>query len=260
MLRLLRDYVAHVYRCKSVYSLHSPFVYEWHRKVLRAKASEETNNIEAFRKSLLRDKREINLKDFGAGSGNLGAKQETKTVGELVRKASRKKASGKLLHHLCKYYQPKRCLEFGTHIGISSLYQASALEDSAFYTMEGDPSLAAIASDHFQKFEIEAQQIVGRFEDILAKKLSLSSYQPDYVFVDGNHRYAPTLDYFQRLHPIMPENGIIVFDDIYWSNEMKKAWQEISQHAAVSVSIDLFFMGICFLKRKQAKEHFHFLL
>lgn len=260
MLRLIRDYLTHVYRCKSVYSLHSPFVYEWHQKVLKAKKSEDVDKIEAFRKSLLKDKRKIELEDFGAGSGNQGAKKEIKTLGELVGKASRKKASGKLLHHLCKFYQPKRCLEFGTHVGISSLYQAKGLLDSEFYTMEGDPSLAKIASSHFNSFDIQPQQFIGRFEEILEKEISLSSYRPDYVFVDGNHRYAPTLDYFHRLHPVMQENGIIVFDDIYWSEEMKKAWQEIIRHPAVSVSIDLFFLGICFLKRKQAKEHFDFLL
>lgn len=260
MLRLAWDYIKHFFQSKSVYSLHSPFVYTWYQEVLKGPITPEIEEIESFRKKLSRDQRSLQLKDYGAGSSNKGQSLQVQRLGKLVSKASRKKQSGRILYHLCRLYQAQRCLEFGTHVGISSLYQLKALKESQFYSMEGDPQLAAIAKENFTKFDVEVQQFIGEFSEILDQAFLLKDFRPDYVFIDGNHRYAPTLQYFHQLLPHMPDESILVFDDIYWSAEMKKAWQEIIQHEEVSVSIDLFFLGICFIRRKQEKEHFKFRL
>lgn len=256
MLQQILDYCRHRLQCKSVYSLHSPFVFDWYNQVLKAPRSEVGKEIERFRKELKHGKRMIELTDYGAGSGNKGSTQQVQRLGKLVAKASRKRASGELLYQLCKYHQPKRCLEFGTHVGISSLYQLKGLSHNQFLTLEGDPNLAAIAAENFQIFGVQPRQLVGEFGELLKHEVGLEEYQPDYVFIDGNHKYVPTLQYFHQVLPHIPDEGIIIFDDIYWSAEMKKAWTEIIQHPEVSVSIDLFFLGICYIRRKQAKEHF----
>ncbi|MEM8887227.1 MAG: class I SAM-dependent methyltransferase [Bacteroidota bacterium] len=260
MIRLIRDYLFHLWACKSVYSLHSPFVFDWHQEVLRANLSEEGAEIEALRKELIKDQRHMQIQDFGAGSGDKGPGTASQSLGSLVRKASRRRKSGDFLFRFCKYYQPQTCLEFGTHVGISSLYQMSALEGGEFHTMEGDPGLAEVAKSNFEAFGQKARQYVGEFDSILQNEISLSKLKPDYVFIDGNHTYEATLRYFHMLLPHMPDEGILVFDDIYWSAGMKKAWSEITAHPEVSVSLDLFELGICFLRRKQAKEHFRFRL
>jgi hypothetical protein len=37
---------------------------------------------------------------------------------------------------------------------------------------------------------------------------------------------------------------------------MEKAWQEISSHPAVTISIDLFHLGLIFFRTQQPKQHF----
>lgn len=37
---------------------------------------------------------------------------------------------------------------------------------------------------------------------------------------------------------------------------MTKAWEEIKKNKQVSVTIDLFFIGIVFFRKEQAKQHF----
>ncbi|MDW3651210.1 MAG: class I SAM-dependent methyltransferase [Bacteroidia bacterium] len=240
--------------------MHSPFVFEWYQQVLRANLSEETAAIEQLRKELIKDQREMQIQDFGAGSGDKGPDTKARALGDLVRKASRRRKSGDFLFRLCQFYQPSRCLEFGTHIGISSLYQMHALEGGEFYTMEGDPGLAEIAKTNFERFGKKANQYIGEFDRLLKTEISLSELKPDYVFIDGNHTHDATLRYFHLLLPHMPDESMIIFDDIYWSEGMKKAWKEIIAHPEVSVSLDLFEFGLCFIRRKQAKEHFRFRL
>ncbi|MFZ9719521.1 MAG: class I SAM-dependent methyltransferase, partial [Chitinophagaceae bacterium] len=79
----------------------------------------------------------------------------------------------------------------------------------------------------------------------------------DFVFIDGNHAYAPTLRYFNAMLPFVHSGTVMILDDIHWSAEMEKAWQAISNHSAVTLSIDLFFVGILFFREEQLhKQHF----
>jgi hypothetical protein len=50
---------------------------------------------------------------------------------------------------------------------------------------------------------------------------------------------------------------IVVVDDIHWSKEMEEAWREIREQEPVRLSIDLFFMGIIFMKTEfKVKQNF----
>ena len=47
-----------------------------------------------------------------------------------------------------------------------------------------------------------------------------------------------------------------VFDDINWSKDMQNAWQTIKKNEKVTLSIDLFEMGIVFFMSRFQKEDF----
>ena len=78
----------------------------------------------------------------------------------------------------------------------------------------------------------------------------------DFAYFDGNHRRKATLDYFYACLDKRGENSVFVFDDIYWSREMAQAWNEIRNHPSVTVSMDLYSMGIIFFHTTQPKQHF----
>ena len=80
--------------------------------------------------------------------------------------------------------------------------------------------------------------------------------QVDFILFDGNHRLEPTMQYFEQSLPFINENTVFIFDDIYWSNEMKQAWQQIKGNSQVSVTIDLFDMGLVFFRKGQKKQDF----
>jgi predicted O-methyltransferase YrrM len=78
----------------------------------------------------------------------------------------------------------------------------------------------------------------------------------DLVYIDGNHRKAPTLDYFSLLKKYSHNDSVLIFDDIHWSTEMEEAWQIIKTDPEVHVSIDVFDFGIIFFRSQQVKEDF----
>ena len=48
----------------------------------------------------------------------------------------------------------------------------------------------------------------------------------------------------------------MIFETIYLSKATKEAWEEIKAHPSVTVTVDLFWIGMVFFKEDQAKEHF----
>jgi predicted O-methyltransferase YrrM len=152
-------------------------------------------------------------------------------------------------------FQPKTTLEFGTSLGISTIYLATANNSSTVHTMEGNPDSRQIALNIFKKLNIEnIESHVGEFDSILEKVLhKLDSI--DLVYLDGNHQKEATLQYFNQLLPKLSSDSIVVLDDIYWSKGMTQAWEALKNHKAVTLSIDLFDVGILFFNTNLSKEH-----
>jgi predicted O-methyltransferase YrrM len=250
------EYLKYLLAARSPHLIHSPFVYEFCTKVLPHTPSQIGARIEARRKECLLDKRILQWQDLGAGFGGKASGVQRKTIAEIAKSSARRRKEGELLYRICQHYAFQKGIEFGTNLGISTCYQVAGLPaSSTFVTLEGAPEIAAIAKENFKEIGVSPIQEIGEFSAVLPT-LSLDTFRPDYVFLDGNHRYAPTMEYFHAVLPFMQDGGVVILDDIYWSEEMKRAWLEISAHIAVTVSIDVFTFGICFIRRPQVKEHF----
>jgi predicted O-methyltransferase YrrM len=238
------------------HGVHSPFVYEFIRKVLLDKRKYYAYDaIEYCRKDLLKDKRVLHIEDFGAGSRLRKANQ--RTVKEIAHSSLKPKKFSQLLFRIVNHYQPSNILELGTSLGITSAYLASAKDDAKVYTMEGSNEIAAIAHLNFQKLKLKNISIItGNFDVTLPPFLNKQK-NIDFIFIDGNHRLEPTIRYFEMLLPKLNEHSILIFDDIHWSEEMELAWKQIQEHSEVTVTIDLFFIGLVFFRKEnKVKQHF----
>ena len=253
---MIRHFLEFLWCSKRIHRIQNPFVREFGTKVLPHKTSWQGREIEELRESLHNSQQVLPFQDYGAGTRLSIGHQRKYSVGLNAQRSARRYYQGELLYRICRYYQPKRCLEFGTNLGISALYQISGLDQGQFITMEGAAALAELAQKHLNQFNLTAEVLTGEFSEILEKQINLSEYQPDYVFLDGNHQYEATLKYIDQLLPVMPSDSILMIDDINWSVGMRKAWKEIILRKEVTISVDLFAMGICFIKKSQPKEDF----
>lgn len=254
-LQLAFRYLRYLLGAKTKYYIHSTFVYELIEEVL----SDERNyyaflDIEYLRKKLLASGDEITVTDYGAGSKVMKGKQ--RKIWEIAKYSAIRPSFGRLLFGLATYLKPKQILELGTSLGISTLYLAKAQSKAAVTTLEGCPHLSAYARRNFEILKTpNVEVITGDFKNTLPQYLQR---QPilDLVFFDGNHRKEATLDYFNQCLPHIRNTSCFVFDDIHWSTEMEAAWEAIKAHPKVTVTIDVFKVGLVFFHQEQAKEHF----
>lgn len=238
------------------HGIHSPFVYDFVRKVLIDKRHFYAySQVEALRHKLLRESGVIEVEDFGAGSAI--SKTNQRSISSIARHAAKSKKWAQLLFRIVNYYQPSHILELGTSLGISTAYMAMANPKAQVITAEGSAAIAAQAKRNFQVLQLSSvKQVTGNFDDTLPGILATMP-RLDLAFVDGNHRYEPTVRYFKQLLPHLNDASVVIFDDIHWSAEMEKAWEAVKADPAVTLSIDLFFIGLVFFSDQfKVKQHF----
>lgn len=257
-LVLINKYISYLWKASNGrgHGVHSPFVYAFIKNVLNTKSTGESiDAIENYRHQLLSNQNKITILDLGAGADSQGNK--SRTIAQIAKRALKPKKYSTLLSRIVAYFQPSHILEMGTSLGITTCYLAQAVPSASVVTMEGAPAVAKQALATFKNLGFQNIQLIeGNFDQSLPNYLnSISTIGITYV--DGNHRYKPTMEYFNLLLTKSDEQTILIFDDIHWSSEMEKAWEEIKADPRVSLTIDLFYIGIVFLKKgNKEKENF----
>jgi predicted O-methyltransferase YrrM len=245
------------YKSKAVnaHSLHSPFLYDLYMNVIRNAAHYYAyNKVESVRAKMQLSDSKINVKDFGTGSSN--GKNRDLPLSYIASHYVKPKKYGQLLFRLVNYFKPETILEIGTSLGITTLYLALPEKASTVITLEGSEETAAQAKENFHELGVNnIELITGEFSKSLPKALNKST-RLDFIYFDGNHRLKPTLDYFHQCLGAHHEQSVFVFDDIYWSREMALAWEEIIKNEAVTLSIDLYSIGVVFFRKGLPKQHF----
>ncbi len=257
-LTLINKYIGYLWKASNGqgHGVHSPFVYAFIKNVLNTPSKgEDIHAIELYRQQLLNNQTQITILDLGAGANLQGNK--SKTIAQIAKGALKPKKYSTLLNRIVAYYQPHQILEMGTSLGITTCYLAEGVPNASVVTMEGAPAVAQEALATFKHLGYQNIQLIeGNFDQSLPQYLQGIS-TIGIAYVDGNHRYAPTMQYFNLLLNKSDEESIFIFDDIHWSSEMEKAWEEIKGDKRVSLTIDLFYIGIVFLKKgNKEKENF----
>jgi predicted O-methyltransferase YrrM len=241
---------------KKGHGIHSPFVFDFIQQVLNDNRHFYAyTRLEQVRASLLDDTTVLTVTDFGAGAASGTVKK--RMVKEIAARAAKPKKWGQLLFRTVNYYQPKYMLELGTSLGLSAAYLASGNLNGQLVTIEGAESVVAVAKKQFSALSLQNIKLVqGNFDSVLPQVIG-EMKTVDLAFIDGNHRKAPTLAYFQQVLLKKNDHTILIFDDIHWSSEMEEAWEEIKKHPGVLLTIDLFFVGFVFFRTGfKSKQHF----
>lgn len=248
--QLIKKYLHYYIRADNSkgHGVHSPFVFEFIQQVLNKDfVPLNAAGIEALRKQLKKENATVEVIDYGTGITS------KRSIAQIATATLKPRKYAALLYRIAVYYNRKNILELGTSLGITTAWLCGG--NAAVHSIEGAPAIAALARQHLSQLNCTATIVEGNIDDVLPALLL--QVKPDMVFIDGNHRELPTLHYFNKLLESADEDTLFIFDDIHWSEGMEAAWRCIKQHAAVTLTIDLFFVGIV-LCRKEFKEKQHF--
>ncbi len=199
-----------------------------------------------FRRDLSRDDRKISFEEIGS---------DTKmSVAEISRRAASPEIWARFFYELAKKKSVKNILEIGTNLGVSGQYFIKALEGkekAKFITLEGVKGLCEIASERFNTLSLinRFEVLHGLYDETLPGIIN-NDTRIDLVFIDGNHQYESTLNYFELLKNNLIDQALVIFDDIHWSDGMRRAWKEICTQKGIVFSINFFKLGMVVFNSK----------
>jgi len=208
--------------------------------------------ISIYRTDLLRSKTLLDVFDLGEGSKTLS--KHKRKISKMARASSSSRRNTRLIFRVVAYFNFKTSLELGTSLGMATYAMSLANKGSKITTIEGCPNTSDFAKSKFETLEINNTSFIkGDFTAIIPK---LQDPNYDFIFFDGHHNKAATIQYFESLLAKVHNETVFVFDDIYWSKGMTEAWHYIKSHPSVMVTVDCFHLGFVFFRKEQAKEHF----
>ena len=251
--RITYKFIQHYLSAKNThgFGVHSPYVFHFVKFVLETKSSYYVfSSIEKVRSSLKRDKRILDIVDYGTGSNR------TRTIAGMAAKSLKQVKYGQLLYRIADSIKARNVLELGTSLGITTSYLASSSSDIRCVSLEGCQQVADVAIDNFNSLNIKNIQLVIGDIDLTLPKVLNDFDRLDLIFMDANHALEATLSYFEQSLNKIHNDSVLVVDDINWSPDMEKAWKRMKEHPRVTSTIDLFQLGIVFFNADLHKKHY----
>lgn len=252
----VKAFINHWLDAVEEHSLHSPFFFDLYDKIIKNPAEADFSHIETIRKNLLQNEKLIEVRDLGSGSAVSSLQKKNRKIADIAATSLTPAHIAQLYFRVCEYMEVRNIVELGTSMGLTSLY-FSELPDCKVHTFEGSHALADIALTNFEYFDKKNINLIeGNIANTLPRFLEDNLAKIGLALVDANHRYAPTIQYFEWLMKRFNEKSIMVIDDIHHSPEMEKAWSELKKHYLVYGSVDLFRCGILFFEPGLNRQHF----
>ncbi|WP_455634552.1 O-methyltransferase [Parabacteroides sp.] len=227
-----------LYRCiryRKGFGVHSPFVFNLITKVIEEKCSYYSfYDIELLRKQLL----------------------QTRSIGEIVKRESIRPKHGALLFRLTNYFKSKNILQIGTTMGLSTLYLTSYATGLRCIALENVPEFAAIARQAFAKEGRNPVDLrIGNYKDLLPQALNdINSL--DFVFFNTLYEQQNNLWLFNECMKYAHNDTVFVIEGIKASRKMRELWEEICACPEVTVTLDLYSLGIVLFNKKLHKRDY----
>jgi len=223
-------------RYRKGFGVHSPFIYNLITKVIEEKTPYYFfDDIENFRKELLSRENPLNT---------------------LTADETQHKNYGALLFRLVNFFKCRNVLQIGTSTGVMSLYLALPLRNSCkCYALEERPGLTQSVRTFAENYSLTNLHLTeGAYAENLLK-LNSDNASFDFIFINTRGDSDKTNETFRLVETFIYQNTVMVIDNIRQNKAIKNIWQEIKNRSDVTLTIDLFSLGLVFFNTQLHKQH-----
>ncbi|WP_345948612.1 hypothetical protein ABDD95_17365 [Mucilaginibacter sp. PAMB04274] len=132
--------------------------------------------------------------------------------------------------------------------------------DKLLYRLINDakPATLWIAGRHQRT---DSSIIQRAAQTVLIKKIDNAAdwrdtIAPDVIFLDTQLNPQSTMDYFNKLLPRIHADTLLIVKNINENMLTKTSWNIMQSHAKVTVSVNLFWLGLFYFRPGKVKEDF----
>lgn len=218
---MIGSWIDYLLKRKSEYKIHSPFVYDFMRKVLNDHGTNRDYDT-IYRIARLLDKR--------------------KHISYNQRKQSR------LLYRLVRYFEPESVVSFGKLSALNTSALALGHLQTKVYLEESDDFLETLNSMGVVNVSLIQP---AEFDSEHFKRLNTG-----FVFFSRDSFEEDTWDYLADCLSHKTSESVFVFEGIHHNRDLQDAWEEIKANEDVSVTFDLYCVGLVFFREGIEKQDF----
>lgn len=253
-LKFILAHLKHQLTAKNRHGTHSPFVYKLADEVIYDFSSKKVYQaIEGQRKKLLNDDSNVECTEF-AGDSPL-VKNKINRVSVLAKRLKKPRIA-QLIFRLAVHSKAQNMLVLGANLGMTTAYLAKGNPQAHLIVIEECSATANIAFQVFKELDLTNVALqIGNFNSLLPKAVA-EVKGLDFVYLDGRYTKETILNYFNCCLSKFNEYSLLIISDINQNQDMKEAWAAIKNRSEVTVTVDLFWVGLVYFRKGQAKEHF----
>jgi hypothetical protein len=229
--------------CRSGYGVHSPFAFDLITTVIEERQAyycyEMLDNI---RLQLQKENRKMRY-----GRKDL-------TIKKILHKDCFSVRGYRLLFRLTNYFRSEKVLIIGSGLGLAPLYATAYSRKTDCIVFEPEPSIAVIARNVVKKYACSPIKIYDKiFDESDAPELKNADFIIwGNVSVESSDRWKTvnSFGFFENMLPYVTDKSIMVICGIHDSSARKQIWKEVCAHPEVSVTFDLYSLGLVFFNSK----------
>jgi predicted O-methyltransferase YrrM len=166
---------------------------------------------------------------------------------EAIRWMSIPPVLGALCTRIVRELEPRSCLELGTGFGLSTAYQAAALElnGAGKVTSLDIEGMADLADACLQALGLShrVELVRGRIERTISEAVERAA-PIDLALLDADHTEQGTLSAFEAVATGLAGDAVVIVDDINWTDGMRAAWSALRAGPRVRAAVGLRRLGI----------------
>ena len=218
---MIGRYLKYLLRRKTEFSVHSPFVFDFMEKVLYDRGSNRDYDL------MLRISRLLDGKKYATRS---------------------RRKEARLLYRLVRYLEPETVLTFGRLSALNTSALALGNLQTKVYLEQ--------RSDYLETLNAMGVVNVNLIRRDIDEEEQLERLNTGFVYYGLDDFGEDTWNNLEDGFGEVDEDTVLVFEGIHHSHRTEAAWEAIKANEDVSLTIDVFSIGIVFFRDGVEKQDF----
>lgn len=254
------DYLLYLIQSTNQHGVHSPFVFNFCEQTLYKKQKNEFEHVaELCRQKMIQSSAKIQFYQ-GEKHSSLSAFAENRIpLAKYNRLLFRWIQNQKLGNHI---------IEIGSSMGVLPIYlQRGSSDIIRYFVFDNSSKIINISefnvststineSIHFSIFQ-NAKSIIHQLENQWRQNnVGIEQNKIDLLIVNDIKNNVDFWELIDWALPHLATNGSIIMNKKNKSAELQLRWKQLQFHPEITVSIDMFDMGMVFSRKEQQKEDF----
>lgn len=176
------------------------------------------------------------------------------SIRRYLHKQAISQKEGELLFRLTNHYKSRSILAVGSSMGLTPLYLTGYAGDLKCIVLESETDVATIASRNIEKKTNSPLRVIqGDYQTTLQEALQQFE-QIDCIYLCKELRVEELDNIYHECSPFFHEESILIISGIHSSSAKKNYWEQLCNDPKITVSVDLYKLGLIFFQPKLHKR------